>query len=423
MSTNFQIAYRFLTAKKRAMLLSLVCIVLGVGFFVVTQAATTGLQRLFIQTLLGTDGAIRIQDEIQNTLQTMSATGNDPRSSFQIREREGFKYVEGIPQPKLLMEAVSRFGNVSGVAEVLHENVIVRSNFKADTAQIYGINVEGVEDNFFRVSNLASQIVQGDLDTFRENPGASVLIGSVLARRLQVIPGDSIIVRVPSTGEVRRYKIGAIFETGSEDIDDSRLYIPLQEARSLMHKTTEASYLQVTLFDKDRAPEDAAQMQATLHFSAVPWETREAVWLNVFKGLRLSSAITVSIFTLIAGVAMGSTLFMIVMEKTKEIAILRSMGYTPRDISSIFVWQAAIVLVFGCLLGWGLGAGVTFGLSRVPMSLRGIFKTETFVVAWSIWHYVAATGTAIGVVMLASLIPARRAARLEPGDVIRCTAQ
>jgi lipoprotein-releasing system permease protein len=419
---NLQIAYRFLTAKKRAMLLSLVCIVLGVGFFVVTQATTTGFQELFIQTLLGTDGAIRIQDEIQNTLRSMAAA-NSPEASFQIEEREGVKFVEGIPQPKQIMEALSRFSNVAGVAEVLHEDVIIRSSFKADTAQIYGVNIDGDTDNFFKVSNLESQIVQGSLDDFRTDPGASVLIGSVLARRLQVVPGDSIVVQISSTNESRRYRIAAIFETGNEDIDRSRLYLPLQATRSLLHKTTEASYIQVTLYDKDRAPEDAAQMQATLHYSAVPWQVREEVWLNVFQALRISSAITVSIFTLIAGIAMGSTLFMIVMEKTKEIAILRSMGYTPRDISLIFIWQAAIVLAAGCLIGWALGAGVTWGLGRVPLSLRGIFKTDTFVVSWSIWHYVAATATAIAVVMFASLLPARRAARLQPGDVIRGTAQ
>jgi lipoprotein-releasing system permease protein len=120
---------------------------------------------------------------------------------------------------------------------------------------------------------------------------------------------------------------------------------------------------------------------------------------------------------------MFNTLAMIVMEKTKEIAILRSMGYTRRDISRIFLWQGAIVLILGTILGWILGAAVTYGVSQLPIRVRGIFSTDNFVVAWSIWHYVAATVTAAVVVMVASLIPARRAARLEPGDIIRGTSQ
>jgi lipoprotein-releasing system permease protein len=424
-SPNLQIAFRFLTAKRRAMGLSLTCIVLGVGFFVVTQATTSGFKDLFIQTLLGSDGAIRIQDEIQDTLRSMAATGNDPTSSFQIEEKEGVKLISGIQQPILIMAAVRHFANVSGVAEVLHEDVLVRSNSKSepDSAQVYGINIDEPEDDFFKVSSLATQIVQGDLQSFRANPESTVLIGTVLAKRMEVSPGDDILITAPSNGEIRHYRIGAIYETGIEDIDKTRLYMHLSAVRSLLHKTTEASYIQVTLFDKDKAPFDAAQMQETLRHSAAPWQQRQAIWLSVFKALGVSSAITVSVFTLIAGIAMGSTLAMIVMEKTKEIAILRSMGYTPRDISAIFIWQAAIVLVIGCVLGWMVGSGVTYGVSKVPLHIRGLFKTDTFRVTWSIWHYVEATVTAIIVVMVASLVPARRAARLEPGDVIRGTAQ
>ena len=430
MSPNLQIAFRFLVAKRRAMLLSLTCIVLGVGFFVVTQATTSGFQDLFIRTLLGSDGAIRIQDEIQDTLRSMYATGNDPTSSFQIEEKEGVKYVEGIPQPKQVMQQLSYFPNVAGMAEVLHEDVIITSSFKHDTAQIYGINIDNptdaaaIPDNFFKVSSLGTQIVQGNLEDFRNKPDG-ILIGTVLAARLQVAPGDDILIIHPSSNdENRRYQVAAIYETGVDEIDKVRVYLHLSEARSLLHKTTEASYIQIKLADPYQAPGfDAAQMQAALRYSAAPWQQREAVWLSVFKALRVSSAITVSIFTLIAGIAMGSTLFMIVMEKTKEIAILRSMGYTPRDISSIFIWQAAIVLIVGCITGWAIGAGVTYGLGRVPLPIRGIFKTDTFVVTWSIWHYVEATVTAVVVVMVASLVPARRAARLQPGDVIRGTAQ
>jgi lipoprotein-releasing system permease protein len=424
-SPNLQIAFRFLTAKRRAMALSLTCIVLGVGFFAVTQAATSGLKNLFISTLLGSDGAIRIQDEIQDTLRSMHATGNDPTSSFQIEEKEGIKLIEGIQQPKLVMAALRRFPNVSGMAEVLHENVLLRSNSQAepDSAQIYGINIDNADDDFFKVSNLANQIIGGSLDGFRANPESQILIGSVLAKRLQVDAGDTVLISVPALGEQRHYTIAAIYETGVEDIDKTRLYLHLSAVRSLLHKTTEASYIQVTLFDKDRAPFDAWQMQETLRHHATPWEERQAVWLSVFKALGVSSAITVSVFTLIAGVAMGSTLAMIVMEKTKEIAILRSMGYTPQDISLIFIWQAAIVLTIGCLLGCAVGAGITYTVSLMPLPIRGLFKTDFFPVAWSIWHYLEAIATAVLVVMIASLVPARRAARLQPGDVIRGTAQ
>jgi len=217
--------------------------------------------------------------------------------------------------------------------------------------------------------------------------------------------------------------VSAIYQTGVSDIDRVRVYLKMGEARSLLKKPTGASYLQLSLVDKDRAPDDAVQISATLGYKAASWEERNSSWLQVFKALRLSSAITVSVFTLIAGLAMFNTLAMIVMEKTKEIAILRSMGYTRQDISRIFMWQAGIVLASGTVTGWILGAAVTYGISKVPIRIRGIFATDHFIVTWSVYHYIAATLTAVIMVTVASLIPARRAARLEPGDVIRGTAQ
>ncbi len=417
MSPNFRIATRFLTAKKRAMLMSLSCIVLGVGLFVVTQAITSGFELFFIKTILGTDGAIRIADKIQDTMRSMEAGGRGSGSTFNISMRgEGRKYIEGIDEPKLLTQALRRFDNVAGIAEVLHSPATIRSSFKSDAVQVYGINLE----DQLMVSDLGSQIAAGTLADFRTQYNGA-LLGREMADRMQLSVGDSFVL--DAGPESRRYRVSAIYETGVADIDRVRVFLKMGEARSLLRKPTGASYLQIMLHDKDRAPEDALQMSATLGYSAASWEQRSASWLEVFEALRLSSAITVSVFTLIAGLAMFNTLAMIVMEKTKEIAILRSMGYTRQDISKIFMWQAAIVLTAGTILGWILGATVTYTLSTVPIHIRGIFATDTFIVHWSIWHYVAATLTAVIMVTVASLIPARRAARLEPGDVIRGTAQ
>jgi lipoprotein-releasing system permease protein len=116
---------------------------------------------------------------------------------------------------------------------------------------------------------------------------------------------------------------------------------------------------------------------------------------------------------------MFNTLVMIVIDKTREIAILRSMGYMRLDITQIFMFQGLIVLFAGILLGWITAAAGTYGLSKIPIRIRGIFAADSFVVHWDISHYVWAGVIATIVVSIASYFPARRAARLEPGDVIR----
>ena len=413
MSPNLLIAYRFLTAKKRAMLMSLSCTVLGVGLFIVTQATTSGFEEFFIKTILGTDGAMRVEDKMQDTIRSMNAGGG---SDFIISHREGVKYIEGVEEPKLVISALNQFANVSGTSAVLRGNVVVRSSFKNETAQVFGINLE----EHLKVSDLQHQIVQGDLASFRESP-TGALMGKVLADRLELEVGSSFLL--DAQGQLRRYRVSAIYETGVSDIDKTRVYVHLGEARSLLKRPTGVTFIQINLFDKDRAPQDAYQMQEVLKHSARPWQDREKAWLSAFRALSVSSAITVSVFTLIAGLAMFNTLAMIVLEKTKDIAILRSMGYERRDITQIFLWQAGIVLTIGAVVGALVGIVGTYAVSKIPLPINGIFKTETFQVSWSGWHYFEAILTAAILVMAASIIPARRAARLEPGDIVRGTAQ
>ncbi len=126
-----------------------------------------------------------------------------------------------------------------------------------------------------------------------------------------------------------------------------------------------------------------------------------------------------SVIIIIAALGMFNTLAIIVMERRREIAILRSMGYTRRDVVNIFVAQGMIVLFVGMILGCIMAFFLTMGIERMPIRIRGLISTDHFVVLWSIWHYVWACVVSFIVVYIASYMPARRAAKIEPGEIIR----
>src|SRR3954470_10038285 len=151
MSPNFRIAYRFLTAKKRAMLMSLSCTVLGVGLFIVTQATTSGFEKFFIRTLLATDGALRVEDRTQDPMRTSVAGGG---SDFRVRQKDGVKYVEGVEYPRQVMATLRQFSNVRDASAVLRGNVLVTSSFRSQDAQVLGIELE----DHLRVSDFEHQI-------------------------------------------------------------------------------------------------------------------------------------------------------------------------------------------------------------------------------------------------------------------------
>jgi lipoprotein-releasing system permease protein len=417
MPTTLRIALRFLLAKRRAMAMSLGGIALGVGFIVLTQAITTGFQGFFIQTILGADGAIRVEDKIQlNSIDIEAETATGKASSDSVKAESNRRYLEGVYEPQIQIEAIRRIPEVRGISEVVRGNVLVQSATREESAQVFGIKL----DDHLAVSDLGKQIVLGSAAEFHESP-SGIMMGKVLAERLKVRLGDSVLIAfaVNST----RYKVSAIYETGVRDIDKTRIFMHLGEARTLLKRPFGATFLQISLSDPYRAPELANLIGDITDHRATSWKEREQVWLQVFKFFRILAAITVSTIIIVSGLGMFNTLAMIVMEKTKEIAILRSMGYTRRDIAATFMLQGLLVLAAGLLLGWAFGALSTWVTENVPIKVSGIFTTNHVVVAWVAWHYIAAGLAALIVVVIASWFPARKAAHMEPADIIRGASQ
>ncbi|MFP4541004.1 MAG: ABC transporter permease [Opitutales bacterium] len=413
---NFIIALRFLLAKQRAMLMSLAGIVFGVAFFVVTQAQTTGFQGFFIQTILGTNGAVRIQDRLQATVTSMVARSEGGEASMEIPLRQGATYVPGIQQPQAVLAAVRSFASVTGASPVLRGNVNLRAGFRTESGRLHGIEAH----SYVSVSELARQTGPEGWEAFgRDSDG--LLIGRELAERLSVRVGDPIYIE-GRDGRQFRFRVSGLFSTGIALVDRSYYYAHMRGVRRVLEEWDDVSYVQVALSDPSRAPAVARHMEQNLGHVVASWQERERSWLEVFRVLRISSGISMSTIILIAGLGMFNTLAIIVMERAREIAILRSIGYTRHDILRVFLYQGAIIYVLGIVLGALAGAGLTALIESVPIRIRGIFSTDHFIMHWALEHYLWAALVTGLVVLLASVLPARRAARIEPGEVIRGTS-
>lgn len=415
MSTTFRIALRFLLAKRRAMMMSLTGIAFGVGFIVLTQAVTSGFQEFFIQTILGADGAIRVQDKIQMEKNALYSDGGQG-PAFKVEVESARVYQEGVAEPQLQMAAIRGVPEVRAVSQVLRGNIAIQSANREATGQVFGI----VLADHLAVSDLGKQLVLGSLSDFAASP-SGILIGSVMAQQLRARLGDSVLISYG--GQSTRYRIAAIYETGVRDVDRSRIFMHLGETRTLLRKPFGATFLQVSLHNPDRAKDVSPHIQEITDHRSESWQVRERVWLTVFKFFSISAWITVSTIIIVSGLGMFNTLAMIVMEKTKEIAILRSMGFTRRDVATTFMLQGCLVLVAGLLLGWAFGALCTWATESYPIQFRGIFSTDHIVVSWQWEHYVEAGLAAAIVVVIASWFPARRAARMEPAGIIRGASQ
>jgi lipoprotein-releasing system permease protein len=406
------IALRFATHRKRALLLSLVGVVFGVGIFICTQAQTQGFMQFFIDSTIGSNGALTLRSRFLPRYEGMVLTANTQAGVSQRRN-----YFEGITNVSEIMRVSRQFSNVIACSPVLRGSISARAGFETTAADLYGIE----PISHLRTTDLANQIVSGSFDDFRNNT-TSVILGYRLADALEVFPGDTVQLLSPG-GDYQRFNVAALARSGVGAIDATRVYSHARVAQRLLKKSYQASMIIYKLRDPDRAPALATHFEELFRHSAQSWQEREEGNLQIFATLRISAAITVSLIILLAGFGIFNVLTMSVLSKVREIAVLRSIGYRRTDISAIFLWQGALIAAVGSLLGCALGALLTLGISKVPIHIRGLLYTNHFLVVWDWRHYFWATVLAIVAVFIASYVPARRAAQLQPVDTLRGSSQ
>jgi len=401
------IALRFATHRKRALLLSLIGVVFGVGIFICTQAQTQGFAQFFIDSTIGSNGALTLRSRFQPRYEGMVVAAKNAKPTVNRN------FFEGIHNVSEIMRVSRQFSNVVACSPVLRGNVSARSGFETTTVELFGID----PPSHLRTTDLAKQIISGKFDDFTNNTSA-VILGYRLADLLNVGPGDSIQLLSPG-GEYWRFMVAAIARSGVSAIDSTRVYAQTRVAQRLLQKPYQASMIIYKLRDLDRAPALANQFEDLFQHSAQSWQDREESTLQLFIMLRLSAAITVSLMILLAGFGIFNVLTMSVLSKIREIAVLRSMGYRQIDISAIFLWQGALIATVGSLIGCFLGALLTWIVSKVPIQIRGLLYTNHFLVVWDWRHYFWATVLAGIAVFIASYVPAKRAALLQPVDTLR----
>jgi lipoprotein-releasing system permease protein len=403
------IALRFLTHRKRALLLSLSGVVFGVAIFICTQAQTQGFSSYFIDSTIGSNGALVVRSRFRPRYEPLVVSAKG------FKERVGRRlYFEGITNANEIMRVSRQFSNVVSCSAILRGTVSARAGFENATVDLFGIDPA----LHAQTTDILRKLVAGNYDDFRNNT-SSIIIGSRLAEDLlQVGVGDTVQLLAPN-GEYWRFSVAAIARAGIGPIDLTRVYVHDRIAQALLQQPSGASIIIYKLRDPDRAPALAEHFEALFQHGATSWQDREESTLQLFLTLRMSVAITTSLIILLAGFGIFNVLTMSVLAKIKEIAILRSMGYRRIDISSIFLWQGALIAAAGSLLGCSLGALMTWGVSHIPIRLRGLLYTNYFLVTWDWRHYVFATLLAILAVFIASYVPARRAAELPPVVTIR----
>jgi lipoprotein-releasing system permease protein len=407
------IGMRYLQARRRETFISLITIisVLGVMIAVMTlnvvMAVMSGFEETLRDRLLGINAHIAI-----------------------IRSGEPMQDYEKV------IEQVKSDSDVVAASPTIYGQVMLTSG-----SRVSGVVVRGVDpDRVNNVVNIQKYLLGGSLAGLKTQHAIQVedrtvllpgiILGERLANQLGVFQGSPVQVVSPLGSptaigvipKVRRFAVAGVLKTGMSEIDSTLVFMGLSEAQKFFDLDAAVTNIELRIRNVNQSREVADQIQRRLGFPyfAEDW-TR--LWPNLFSALQLEKTVyflVLLLMVLIGAFNIVSTLVMVVMEKKKDIAILRSMGATQQSIRKIFLLKGCLIGVVGTILGVVLGLLVCALIANYPFKLPdGVFLISTVPVRIYLTNFVVVACASFVVCLLASIYPARQAAKLDPVEIIR----
>jgi lipoprotein-releasing system permease protein len=343
------------------------------------------------------------------------------------------RYGETLTDIDGTLKAIESIDGVRSAAPFIYSQVMLRSPDGITGAVLKGLDPDRPGPPVF--VDRDTSIAKGLRDAVSE-PAAGkapgLIVGKVIAEKLKIADGDPVFLisplgkgaaknRMPA---VMRMAVAGVFETGMNEYDGAMAFMRLDAARDLLQMPEQASGLEVRIADIYQAKQIAETIVERLGF---PFWARDWMQMNrnLFSMLRLQKTVMFIILTLIVLVAafnIASALIMMVMEKTRDIAILKTMGATNRHIRRIFVFKGLLIGCAGTAIGGTLGFMVCAILKRYPfIKLPGdVYFLTTLPVSLQPFDLIAIGLCTVIICFLATLYPAVSASSLDPVEGIRC---
>lgn len=403
------LAVTHILSRGRQTVVAMLGVALGVGFSIAMAALLQGSQDDFVEQLIEAIPNVQITDERR---EAQRQPAQDVFADVQIESLTTRDDPRGIRNPVAMTSAIRALvdGHVSAALRV--QGVIRYAG--RDT----GVSLSGiVPEHELEVSQIGDDMEEGLLSDLNSRADA-IILGDDLVESINADLGSSITLVSP-TGDVHRYRLVGIFSTGNVAVDSSTGYVLLSTAQVLADRPSAINDIRIKLNNADTSPEVASWIEARFGYKAVSWQEANRAILESFFVRNVIMYTVVAAILLVAGFGIYNIISTITHEKTRDIAIMKSLGFYEADMRRLFVMEGLVMGVGGSVLGALLGAGLTVLLGLVPFEIPGEDDPIFIPLIFSGLHYSIAIGIALGSAVLAAYLPARKAASLNPVDIIR----
>lgn len=400
---EWQVALRFLREGRQQTLLIIVGVAAGVAVIAYISALITGLQSNTLAKTLGAQAHVSIDapDDVVAPAMDLpasrgSVTDTQPRAQ-RLRSVANWQALVPLLEAHPGVAAVSPIVSGAGLA------------VRGEATQ--AVALMGVElDRYDRIVGLRSKVVAG---VPRLGPGEAI-IGSELAHDLGVRPGDRVSVQAGGVDDPMR--VTAVVDLGVKDLNRRTVIVPLRTAQNMLGLPGGATSIDLALRDVWTAQALADELRRQLPYKVESWQESNVQLVTALNAQSISTMIIRVVVVVVVVLGIASVLVVSVVQKRREIGILRAMGATRGQVMRLFLLQGAVVGAFGAVLGLLLAAGMIYLFTQF---VRGTDGQPLFVIGlpWGLAFQLGLLAVACGV--FAAIMPARRAAAMDPAQAIR----
>lgn len=405
------IALKHLLARKRQSFVSIMGIVLGVAFFLAISSLMQGSENDFIHRLVDNAPHITISDEFRIS-RPQPAQTLYPEAAVEIRHVKPLTETRGIRGYEQILEELKAMPGVAASPVMAGQALM---NF---AGKDFGITLNGmIPDEVMSVTTIEKYMVEGSINNLIANSDG-IIVGAELARKLSLSLNDNITV-ASTTGQVRVFKIQGIFRTGRIEYDQTQTFASIKRVQALLERPNRANMIIMKLADYMSARDMASRIEERIGYKSVSWQEASEDIISTLAIRNVIMYAVVSAVLVVAAFGIYNVISTVVMEKQRDIAILKSMGFYIKDIRTIFVTQGVVLGVTGCTIGLPLGMGFMLGLAQIRFKPPGATEMIQMPIDWSAPQFLIAAAFALAAAILAALLPAYKAASVHPVDILR----
>jgi lipoprotein-releasing system permease protein len=409
------IAITHLVTKKKQSIVAMLGVVFGISMFIVMIGFMTGVNQFMEDAAMDGSPHVRIYNPLLiNEEKIIAAEKSGATDWVVVQHQLPENELPKVKNALQLVDEIEAMPEVEGVAPQLSTQAFFNNGPIKISGSVSGIDVEKQKELF----DLQEKMTEGDLDELTTTNN-SLILGRGLAKKLNAKVGNKVSITTPE-GINLLLRVVGIFSYGIGAQDEAKSFASLKTVQKILQK--DPSYitdLNIKMRDYLHARPFAEKLSGQLHVFAEDWETANS---SLLAGDKIRNAMTGIIsltLLLVAGFGIYNIMNMNIMNKMKDIAILKATGFQSDDIVGIFLLQSVIIGTVGGLLGISIGYGCCRLLDMVPFPAGEFLRVDTLPVNFDPKYYVAGVFFGLITTLFAGYFPAKKAAKIDPVQIIR----